>query len=319
MSTPAASRAGLLGRLLRRGERKTERDYSQVVDADLLARLDRLSLALGRDLVTGLMGEHRAQRRTSGIEFADFRQYSPGDDLRRVDWNAYARLGTLQIRQAQAEHDTVLYMLVDSSPSMNTGEPPKFYSARRLAAGLGYIALAYLDNVVLSAPGALAQQSSEIGTIRGRAETGQLFRYLQELRVGSIAPFDNVLANWSTRRGQGRVAVLISDLLLDGYREGVRQLVGAGFAVNVLHILSPQELEPDGVGEIELLDSETGERLEVHLGKASLAEYGRRLRAWLAESEEWCRNQGANYFLVRSDWDAERMLLSTLRKGGVTE
>src|SRR5690349_15954049 len=99
------------------------------------------------------MGEHRAQRRTAGIEFADYRPYTPGDDLRRVDWNAYARLGTLQVRQAQAEHDTVLYLLVDPSPSMAFGAPAKFLAARRLAAALGYIALAHLDAVVLAAPG----------------------------------------------------------------------------------------------------------------------------------------------------------------------
>jgi uncharacterized protein (DUF58 family) len=309
----------MFGRFLHRPGQRSTRDYSQIVDADLLSKLDRLSLALGRDLITGLMGEHRAQRRTSGIEFADFRQYSAGDDLRRVDWNAYARLGTLQVRQAQAEHDTVLYLLVDGSPSMNTGDPPKFYTGRRLAAALGYIALAYLDNVVVAAPGAENSGVVESNIVRGRAESGQLFRALQELRPGSIAPFDHVLANWSTGRGHGRVAVVISDLLLDGYRDGVRQMVGAGFAVTVLHVLSPQELEPEANGELELLDSETGERMEVHLGQASLNEYKRRFEAWCAECEAWCRNQGANYFLVRSDWDAERILLSTLRRGVVTE
>jgi uncharacterized protein (DUF58 family) len=315
----AARGRGLVGRFLHRTEKKPTRDYSHIVDADLLSKLDRLSLALGRDLISGLMGEHAAQRRTSGIEFADFRQYSAGDDLRRVDWNAYARLGTLQIRQAQAEHDTMLYLLVDSSPSMSTGDPPKFYTGRRLAAALGYVALAFLDNVVLAAPGAENSGIVEANIVRGRSEAGQLFRSLQNLRTGTIAPFDNLLAQWSTGRGQGRVAVVISDLLLDGYRDGVRQLVGAGFAVTVLHILSPQELDPEGQGEIELIDSETGERLEVHLGQASLAEYRRRLEVWRSECEEWCRNQGANYFLIRSDWEADRILLSTLRRGGVTE
>src|SRR5215203_5695863 len=82
-----------------------------VMDSALLAKLDRLTLGVGHDLIRGLMGEHQAVRRTSGIEFADYRPYSAGNDLRRVDWNAYARLGTLQVRQAQAEHDTVLFLL----------------------------------------------------------------------------------------------------------------------------------------------------------------------------------------------------------------
>ncbi|HYO51156.1 MAG TPA: DUF58 domain-containing protein, partial [Chloroflexia bacterium] len=178
-----------------------------VVDGEFLSKLDRLSLVLGRDLLSGLMGEHNALRRTSGIEFADHRQYSPGDDLRRVDWNAYARLGTLHIRQSQAEHDTVLYLLVDASPSMEYGEPSKFLVARRLAAAFGYIALSHLDAVIVSAPGSdegsgardqgsglsawepssatdlqsdvsLSTQHSALSTIKGRAEAGSLFRYL---------------------------------------------------------------------------------------------------------------------------------------------
>src|SRR5947209_14429019 len=123
------------------------------IDGAFLRKLEHVSLALGKDLIGGLMGEHQAARRTSGIEFADYRKYSPADDLRRVDWNAYARLGTLHVKQAQAEHDTTLYLLVDASPSMDFGEPPKFLAARRLAAALGYVALAHLDKVVLIAPG----------------------------------------------------------------------------------------------------------------------------------------------------------------------
>src|SRR5215210_2427650 len=132
---------------------KSKIQNPKLVDGEYLRKLDRLSLSVGRDLVNGLMGEHLAVRRTSGIEFADYRQYSAGDDLRRVDWNAYARLGTLHVRQAQAEHDTALYLLVDSSPSMDFGQPTKFFAARKLAAGIGYIALSHLDSLVLATPG----------------------------------------------------------------------------------------------------------------------------------------------------------------------
>jgi hypothetical protein len=341
----------LYGRATHRLHRKSKIQNLKskiVVDGDFLGKLDRLSLVLGRDLISGLTGEHNALRRTSGIEFADHRQYSPGDDLRRVDWNAYARLGTLHIRQSQAEHDTVLYLLVDASPSMEYGDPSKFLVARRLAAAFGYIALSHLDAVVVSAPGSdegrgtrdqgpgisawepgstadlqsdnisLSTQHSALSTIKGRAEAGSLFRYLQAIRAYSIASFDNILSGWSARRGQGRIAIVISDLLLDGYQEGVRQLVGAGFQVMVLHVLSPDELSPSEMGEVELTDSETGKRLEIHLGEASVAEYRRRLDAWLVESEAWCRANGARYLLVQSDWEVERVLLDTMRRHGVT-
>ena len=325
--------------LRRRTDGATSRaENSALVDGEYLRKLDRISLSVGRELLNGLMGEHLAVRRTAGIEFADYRQYSAGDDLRRVDWNAYARLGTLHVRQAQAEHDTTLYLLVDSSPSMEFGEPTKFYAARRLAAGIGYIALSHLDSLVLATPGkaddprmsgAQGQSSADYDSalrtpnsaLRGRAEAGTLFRSLQDMRPGSIAPFDDVLLGWSTGREggrTGRVAVIISDLLLDEYKEGVRRLVASGFQVTLMHILSAEELRPPRDGELELIDSETGEKIEIHLGVESIAEYNRRLNSWLEETQEWCRSNGAVYVLMESDWDIERMLLETLRRRGVT-
>jgi hypothetical protein len=313
------------------------RDNDAVVDAELIRKLDRLTLQIGHDLISGLMGEHLASRRTTGIEFADYRQYSAGDDIRRVDWNAYARLGTLHIRQAQAEHDTVLFLLVDSSPSMDYGQPSKFLAARRLAASFGYIALSHLDAVVMTTPGSLpepvgatdvssANPQRPEGTrianpqsnYRGRAESGSLFRDLQALTTRSVTDFDNILGGWSTARGQGRIAVVISDLLLDGYRDGIRQLRSSGFQVTVLHMLSPDELHPSDSGDYQLIDNETGAHMDVFLGKESLAEYGRQLSTFLQDSEAWCRSQGANYLLVRSDHDIERVMLDMLRRRGVT-
>ncbi|MEO8288323.1 MAG: DUF58 domain-containing protein [Chloroflexota bacterium] len=319
--------SGFRKRVTRAG-RPAANDSGMVVDGDLLQKLDRLSLSLGRDLIHGLMGEHLAVRRTSGIEFADYRQYSAGDDLRRVDWNAYARLGTLHVRQSQAEHDTLLYLLVDGSPSMEFGQPSKFLLARRLAAALGYIALAHLDGVVMTTPGAVEDarkpsgaslQSSSLNTIfRGRAEAGSLFRTLQALKTQSVAQFDDLMVGWTARHGQGRIAVVISDLLLDGYRDGVLQLLSSGFQVTVLHVLSSEELSPPDMGDLELLDSETGALMDVYLGKEGLDEYLRQLRAWLADSEEWVRSHGANYLMVHSEWDVERIMLDMLRRRGVT-
>jgi uncharacterized protein (DUF58 family) len=297
-------------------------DNGAVVDGELLRKLDRLSLQLGRDLIRGLMGEHLATRRTPGIEFADYRQYSAGDDLRSVDWNAYARLGTLHVRQSQAEHDTSLYLLVDGSPSMDFGMPTKFLLARRLATALGYIALAHLDAVVMTTPGASGVGGQGVTLLnseyRGRAESGEMFRALQGLRTGSALDFDGILAGWTSRRGQGKIAVVISDLLLDGYRAGVSRLLSSGFQVTLLHVLSPEELSPPDMGDLELVDSETDAHVDVYLGKEAIAEYGRRLRTWMDDAESWCRSRGANYLFVQSDWDVERIMLQMLRRQGIT-
>src|SRR5262249_46746994 len=161
---------------------------------------------------------------------------------------------------AQAEHDTVLYLLVDASPSMETGTPSKFLAARRLAAALGYIALAHLDGVILVAPGSGGREQTF-----ARAESGALFRALQDLQPRTVTTFDAELSGWSARSGVGHLAIVLSDLLLDGYQDGVRRLLVAGCGVVVLHVLSPQELLPDGISDVDLVDSETGEHLMLHL------------------------------------------------------
>ena len=172
---------------------------------------------------------------------------------------------------------------------------------------------------MLEAPGAATGgRRAGLSRVQGRGESSNLFRFLQELQPGAAADFDQLLATWSTGRGHGRMALLISDLLLDGYRAGVRQLVAAGFRVAVIHMLSPEELRPPDLGDLELTDSETGQKLELHLGNAGLEEYQRRLNTWLAETDAWCRSQGAGYLLARSDWDVERVLLDILRRRGIT-
>ena len=141
---------------------------------------------------------------------------------------------------------------------------------------------------------------------------------LQGLAPGSAAAFDDLLSGWSTQPGQGRVAVIISDLLLDAYQTGVRQLVAAGFQVTILHLLSPEELRPGDQGDLDLIDSESAERREIHLNSESLAAYRQALDAWLDETERWCRRHGAGYARLESDWEIERVLLATLRRQGVT-
>ncbi len=224
---------------------------------------------------------------------------------------------------------------------MGFGAPTKFYTARRLAAALGYIALAHLDSVTLGVPGMnrpreadehAAEKSDDTdyapyaehlaprpADFRGRAEAANLFRHLQDLPIVEASDFGSVLDTWASEQGQGRVAVVISDLLLDGYQAGLRQMVGMGFQVTLLHLLSPEELRPADTGDMEFLDSETGQQLQVHLGHESLAEYGRRLELWLTETRAGCRSSGVNYIRIESSWDIERVLLETLKRHGVTQ
>src|SRR5581483_6505069 len=225
-------------------------------DEAFLRRLERLALALQRPPTAGLAGDHRSRRKNDAPEFADYRTYSPGDDFRRIDWKAYGRLGALYYRLGEAQEDLALHLLVDTSASMDYGTPNKLDYARQLAAALGYLALARLDAVGV---GALEPRTPPLPLLRGKLQAGRLFAYLDGLgaRAGARQPAPLLESVRAYRRGAARgVVVLLTDgFFPDEHAAGLGELLQAGYLPVLLHLLSPQELEPDMAGDLELVDA----------------------------------------------------------------
>ena len=284
-------------------------------DEAFLYKLERLSILSRRAMAGQLQGERRSPKRGQSVEFADFRPYSPGDDFRRIDWNAYARLERFFLKLFVEEEDLTVHLLVDTSRSMDWGQPNKLWYAVRAAGALGYIALASLDRVTVSA---FSQQVSEkFPPHRGKQQAMALFAFLQGLAPQTDTDLAIALRGYAATATHPGPLLLISDLLDDGWREGLTALAARGFEATVLHLLSPDEADPPLSGELKLLDVETGEPVEVTADYDLLARYRQGLAGWQEELRVFCGGRGMNYVAVTTDMPFEELIFAFLRRRGV--
>ncbi|MCC7369417.1 MAG: DUF58 domain-containing protein [Chloroflexi bacterium] len=286
-----------------------------LIDELLLHRLERLSLAPRRPVAGGLGGEHRSSARASSTDFADYRQYVPGDDFRRIDWNAYGRSGTLYVKLTEAREQLPVHILLDASQSMAWGTPGKLRYASQLAAALGYVSLARYDRLTVTA---LGETPHQLRDVRGRGRLPTVLSFLSGLRPGGRLDLNGALTSYRVNRRAGGMAILISDLLSpEGFEDGLDHLLSAGLDVIVLQVLSPQELSPAEGGDVELIDAETGEIVEVSLTARMIGIYRERLDRWCADAEAACTRRGVTYFQVRTDTPLEDLFLDQLRRVGI--
>ncbi|MBI1961926.1 MAG: DUF58 domain-containing protein [Candidatus Rokubacteria bacterium] len=280
--------------------------------SEFLAQLERLSLLSRRVFRGRVRGERRSPRRGSSVEFFDYRAYGVGDDLRYVDWNIYARLDRLHVKLFVDEEDLCLHLLVDASASMDFGAPTKLAYAARLAAALGFVGLVNLERVGV---GILRERVAEgWPPTRGRGQVPALLDFLAAVRPAGSTGLSEGLANYAMRAREPGLAVVISDLLDPaGFEAGVRALLERRFDVHLVHVLAPEELDPDLSGDLRLLDSETGEARDLSVDGEALRGYRERLRTFLERVEAFCRTTEIGYHRVTSDTPVEEFVLSQLR------
>ncbi len=284
-----------------------------VFDEGFLLQLERLGLLMKQPVRGGLKGGRRSVKRGQSVEFADYRDYALGDDLRQLDWNVYARLERLFVKLFIEEEDVTITFLVDASPSMGFGRPQKLLFAKRAAAALGYIGLASEDRVVVTTlTGRTARRQ---GGLRG---SGRVLRLLANL--SSIQPSDGPtdLVAAARRAGamlSGRgVVVLLSDLLDPGADRVIRELAATGSELIVLHLLSPDELEPVLEGDLRLVDSETGDGIDVTVDLATIDAYKARLAAWQASLASLAAKRRAAYVPLSTDVPLADLVFAELRR-----
>ncbi len=284
-----------------------------VFDEAFLRQLERLGVLMKQPVRGGLKGGRRSVKRGQSVEFADYRDYSLGDDLRQLDWNVYARLEKLFVKLFIEEEDVTVTFLLDASPSMAFGRPQKLLFAKRAAAALGYIALAGEDRVVTTAlSGRMARRHS------GLRGSGRIFRLLGNLSGIQPAegPTDLLLAARHAAAmltGRG-VVVLISDLLDPSADRVIRELAATGSELIVLHTLSPEELDPPLEGDLKLVDAETGEGIDVTVDLAALDDYKARLLAWQQGLEDIARKRRASYVPIATDTPLADLVFAELRR-----
>jgi uncharacterized protein (DUF58 family) len=284
-----------------------------VFDETFLRQLERLLLLLRSPVRGGLKGGRRSVKRGQSVEFADFRDYTLGDDLRQLDWNVLARLEKLFVKLYVEEEDVTITLLLDASASMAAGRPAKLTFAKRAAAALGYIGLASEDRIVVSAlTGRTARRQV---ALRG---SGRVFRLLGSLSGVEAADGQTDLvaaARHAAAQLTGRgVIVLLSDLLDPGADRVVRELAATGSEVIVLHILSPEELDPALEGDLRLVDAETGDGVDVTVDLAMIDDYKRRLATWQEGLADLAAKRRVSYVPISSDLPIADLMFAELRR-----
>jgi len=275
-----------------------------LLDPDFVRELSLLRRRLKVDVRSGGAGEHVARRRGGSAEFQEHRPYTSGDDLRRIDWLAFARSGVPVVKTFRAEEDVVVRLLVDASASLDYGNPRKIEVSRRLAAALSYLALADSERVqVLVTGGPDTRGLSVVG--EPRRGTGALHRVLRELSHieargrGSLPAALRAVSERALRPG---LLVVLSDFLDPGpVTEELSRLRAQGHSLALVQVLSRMELEPDFEGDLGLVDAETGSEVEVTLDASAVEAYLARLTGLVDELRQSARRLGGRYVRVVTD------------------
>ncbi|MGH9243681.1 MAG: DUF58 domain-containing protein [Acidimicrobiales bacterium] len=281
-----------------------------LLSPNLLARLERLQMATRRRLAGAIPAEHRSPRYGSSLDFADYREYHPGDDFRRIDYGAWARLDQLLVKLFEAEDDLTLRLLVDTSKSMAGA---KLRQAARLAAALGFVALVRRDAVTVHT----FPLDWPAPRFLGRAAARPLFRHLESLTAEGETRFASAASHLLARPGPRGLTVVLSDLLTPEWDAGLERLPTRGDELAVVHVLDPEEVHPTLQGDLDLVDRETGATLSVSLAADVIGRYEREAAAWLDRVRERARRAGAAYMRVLSTDDVEPLLLGAWREAGV--
>ncbi|MEN1681877.1 MAG: DUF58 domain-containing protein [Planctomycetota bacterium] len=294
---------------------------STLLPPELMGQLERLELVTRKVFRGRMKGERRSKRKGESVEFADFRNYVPGDDLRRLDWNLYARLDKLILKLFQEEEDLHFYTLIDASLSMGFGEPTKLDYAKQLAAALGFIGMIRGDRVVIESLGQSVRDRGPV--LRGRRSVWRMLETLDAIQPDRDTPGDATSLTEGVKRfclrnrGAG-VVVLISDLMdKDGYESALKYLMSRRADVYVIQVLSQEEIDPDVAGDLKLVDCEDGDIAEVSVSAPLLARYKQTLASFTAGAQQYCSKRGMSYLLASNQTPVKELMTGYMRRRGL--
>jgi uncharacterized protein (DUF58 family) len=287
-----------------------------LLDPQFLHRLEQLELVSRKIFMGRMKGERRSKKKGQSSEFADYRNYVVGDDLRFLDWNLYARLDKLFLRLFMEEEDLHFYVLIDNSLSMDFGQPTKLHYAKQVAAALGFIGLVNLDRVVIEAFN--NQLTQTLPAVRGRRSLWRLMDFLQKLEPAGSSNLAKSLRSFSLKCSGKGIVVLLTDLMdKGGYEDALRYLVTRQLDIYVIQVLSQEEIEPEIVGDLQLVDVEDEDKAEITVSGPLLKRYKQNLAAFRASIHEFCARRGVTYLFTSNQVPFERLVLSYLRQRGL--
>jgi uncharacterized protein (DUF58 family) len=288
-------------------------------DSNFLKKLEYLSLVSKRVFRGAILAQRRTMQLGGGIEFADHREYTPGDDFRYLDWNVYARHDQLLLKRFQEEEDLHVYLLLDCSRSMNFGKPLKFDVARQVTAALAYIALADLDRVSVLA--FADDVIAEFPLTRGKNRILSLLKFLEELKPsGSLTDLTRVATGFVHRTQRRGMAIVVSDLYdPGGFERGLDLLRHRRYEPQVVQIFDRAEAEPKLLGDVELYDIETESSQKVTITERTLRQYRKIFHDFQQSLETYCRNYGLGCTRTSSEVPFDELILKMMRTAGAVQ
>lgn len=288
----------------------------ELLPPDLMSQLERLELVTRKVFRGRMKGERRSKRKGESVEFADYRNYTPGDDLRRLDWNLYARLDKLILKLFLEEEDLHFYTLIDASPSMAFGEPTKLEYAKRLAAALGFVGLVKSDRVVIETLGQGLRDRSPV--LRGRKSVWRMLDQLSQIEPEEEGSLSEGVKRFCLRNAGKGVVVLITDLMdKQGYEPALKYLMSQRVDVYLIHVLSQEEIDPDVAGDLRLVDCEDQDFAEITVSAPLLSRYKQTLAAFTAGAQEFCAKRGMAYLLANNQMPVNELMTNYMRRRGL--
>jgi uncharacterized protein (DUF58 family) len=282
---------------------------------DFQRKLDYLALVSKRVFAGRMRAERRTKKSGSGVEFADHRDYQPGDDFRYLDWNVYQRFERLLLRLYEEEEDLAIYLIVDASASMGFNGGLKLRYAKRLAAALAYVGLANLDRV--SIVGTNDRVMERMPTTRGKARIFKVFRFLTELEPEGTTNLGDALKTFVAQNKRRGLAVLLSDLYDPaGFERGINVLRYNKFEPFVVHVVDPNEARPKLSGDVLLYDCETGDEREVTVTPKVLEKFAAAHAEYTQSVARFCATRQVSYIEADVAVPFDELILRVFRRGG---
>lgn len=322
--------------MLRTSSPPRAKTIEDLISTELIAKIEPLDISSRKVFFGKAKGERRSKKRGESVEFADHRPYVTGDDTRHIDWNIFGRLDKLFLKLFLEEEDLSLHVVLDCSESSDCGEPSKFQFMQRAAMAISYVGLVNLNRVAATSMGGYIETpasageegptaaglgqdiSSSLRDLRGRRRVHDLSRWLCSLRPAGSFSFREAAERIAmTRRGKGVMLVFSDFFFKDGFETGLKLLVGRGYDVYCIQVLSPQEVDPPLTGDLRLKDVEDGDSAEVTISAPLLKRYKANLAAYCESLREFCSRRDMTLLTVKSDTPIETLMLDYLRKRGV--
>jgi len=292
------------------------RGEDDLFDDEFQRKIEYLAIVSRRVFAGRMRAERRTRKSGSGIEFADHRDYVPGDDFRYLDWNVYQRFGRLLLRLFEEEEDLSIYLILDASSSMGFGRNKKIVYGKKLVAALAYIGLANLDRVAIVTTG--DRVLGRMPATRGKQRIFRVFRFLREVRADGTTDLGAALKVFVSQHKRRGLAVLVTDLYDPaGFEHGINTLRYNKFEPFVLHLIDRADASPPLRGDVRIYDCETGDEREVTVTNRVLAKYREAYEEYLEQVQTFCTKKQVPYVPADINVPFEEMVLRVLRRGGI--